>query len=62
MEKNRVSLTESEIKDSKWWCRFHKESADYLAFRIMQYFEEPTESMEGILKVAAKNVLKDNKN
>ena len=62
MEKNRVSLTESEIKDSKWWCRFHKESADYLAFRIMQYFEEPTESMESILKTAAKNVLKNNKN
>ena len=61
MKKSRVSLTESEIKDSKWWCRYHKESADYLAFRIMQYFEEPTESMEGILKVAAKNVLKDNK-
>ena len=61
MKKNRVSLTESEIKDSKWWCRYHKESADYLAFRIMQYFEEPAESMEGILKVAAKNVLKDNK-
>tara|TARA_B100001939_G_C16905121_1_gene601904 strand:+ start:1057 stop:1245 length:189 start_codon:yes stop_codon:yes gene_type:complete len=61
MKKKRVSLTESEIEDSKWWCRYHKETADYLAFRIMQYFEEPTESMEGILKTAAKNVLKDNK-
>ena len=62
MEKNNVSLTESEIKDSKWWCRYHKESADYLAFRIMQYFEEPTESMEGILKRVAETVLEQNKN
>jgi hypothetical protein len=62
MKKNRVSLTEFEIKYLKWWCRYHKESADYLAYRIVQYFEEPTESMEGILKTAAKNVLKSNKN
>jgi hypothetical protein len=62
MKKNNISLTDSEKSQLDWWCRYHKESADYLAYRIMQYFEEPTESMEGILKTAAKNVLKSNKN
>ena len=62
MKKNEVSLNESELKDLEWWCRYHKMSAGYLATRIMQYFENPDESLEGIVKVAAKNVLKENKN
>ena len=62
MKKNRVKLNDAEKRDLEWWCLHHKESADYLAFRIIQYFEDPTKSMEGIIKVAAKNVLKENEN
>jgi len=62
MKKNEASLNESELKDLEWWCRYHKMSADYLSTRIMQYFENPDESLENVLKVAAKNVLKENKN
>ena len=62
MKKNNVSLNESEMEDPKWWCRYHKESADYLAYRIIQYLEEPTESMAGILKRVAETVLEQNKN
>jgi len=62
MKKSRVKLNDAEKHDLKWWCRHHKESADYLAFRIMQYFEDPSEAMEEIIKVAAKNVLKADEN
>lgn len=62
MKKNEASLNESELRDLEWWCGYHKMSANYLATRIMQYFENPDESLEGILKVTAKNVLKENKN
>lgn len=62
MKKNEASLNESELKDLEWWCRYHKMSADYLSTRIMQYFENPDESLESVLKVAAENVLKENKN
>lgn len=62
MKKNEASLNESEIKDLEWWCRYHKMSANSLATRIMQYFENPDNSLEGVLKVTANNVLKENKN
>ncbi len=62
MEKNNVSLTDSEMSQLDWWCRYHKETADYLAYRIIQYLEEPTESMAGILRRVAETVLEQNKN
>ncbi len=62
MEKNNVSLTDSEMGQLDWWCRYHKETADYLAYRIIQYLEEPTESMAGILRRVAETVLEQNKN
>jgi hypothetical protein len=62
MKKNEASLNESELRDLEWWCRYHKMSANYLAIRIIEYFENPDNSLEGVLKVSAKNVLKENKN
>ena len=58
MKKNEASLNESELRDLEWWCRYHKMSANYLATRIMQYFENPDESLEGVLKVAARTFSK----
>ena len=60
MKKNNISLTDSEKSQLDWWCRYHKESADYLAYRIIQYLDEPTESMAGILRETAEAILKQN--
>lgn len=62
MKKNNISLTDSEKSQLDWWCRYHKESADYLAYRIIQYLDDPTESMAGILRKVAETVLEQNKN
>lgn len=46
-------LTPSELNEPEWWCNHHKQSVQWLVWRIEQYF-----SSEGLQKQQIEDIIK----